>query len=212
MIHKKEIELSRAEKIVLTMYELSRKQKQNIGFEDLVVALFHKYPDHFHLKGHPEFPDSESVNNAIYHNLKKKGVVTYGNKVFALTDRGLSVGRSLRDITKGKSVKFSSRLPKYVDREIGRIKSLEGLRIFLMTEKEKITDTDFYNYLGVTVRTQQNDFLGRVETMSEVVKEIRRMKEQDAITKRIPEYHRFLMKRFKHLLEAKAAQNKSSKK
>ena len=108
----KKIELSRSEKILIVMAELSKGKKRSICFEDLVVSLFKKYPDQFHLKGYKKYPDSETVNNALYHNLKREGVVVYGNKVFTLTDFGIKKALVLKNYSLGKSVKKVSRMPK----------------------------------------------------------------------------------------------------
>ena len=40
---------------------------------------------------------------------------------------------------------------------------------FANGKREKILDTDFYNFLGCTVRTPPNDFLGRVNTTNDAV-------------------------------------------
>ena len=197
---RKTIELSRVEKILITLFEVSSGQKKNVRFEDLVASLFKKYPDHFHLKGYPQFPDSESVNNALYHNLKKEGLISYGNKVFSLTDRGLMVAKELKEITSGKIVKKASRFPKFIEQEIRRIKSLEGFRLFLEGNLEKILDTDFYNYFGISVRTGKSEFLGRLNTIYDLAKILQKKQKKDQIDNELIGYHKFMVDKFKDII------------
>ena len=199
----KKIELSRMEKILLAMYEISNGEKKNIKFEDLVVTLFQKYPDHFHLKGYPKFPDSEAINNALYHNLKRKGVINYGNKIFSLTEQGLSIGKEIKNLVKGKTIIPAIRFPKYIEGEIQRIKFLEGFKLFLNKEDSQILDTDFYDYLGVTVRTRKSDFLGRLKIIEDSIRGLSKIKE-DALYKKLVEYHQFMLNKFQDIIEYKS--------
>lgn len=202
-IPKSSINISRADKIILVMYELSMGKRKNLSFEDLVVALFKKHPDHFHLKGYPKFPDSETVNNALYHNLKKKGVINYGNKVFSLTDRGLIVAKELKKITEGKTIRKTSRIPKFIEKEIRRIEYLEGFKLFLNREENKILDIDFLAYLGITVRTPKNDFISRLNTIKDAIKELHKRDNQLMIYKKICEFHEFMIKKFENIIRQK---------
>lgn len=201
---KEKVKISRVNKILLTMHKLSKGQKRNIRFEDLVVVLFQDYPDQFHLKGYPKFPDSEAVNNALYHNLKRKGLITYGNKVFTLTERGLIVAEKLRELVDGKDIIQTVRLPKFEEKEIQRIKSLEGFQLFLKRDKSHIIDTDFYSYLGVSVRTERGEFLGRLASVEEVIKMIEKLNKKERknpIYKKIVEYHKFITKKFEDIIK-----------
>ena len=194
--NRKKVTLTRAEKIILTMYKTARGEKRNFKFEDLVVELFKAHPDHFHLKGHPAYPDSESVNNALYHNLKKKGVISYGNKTFSLTDKGLDYARALQGFARGRMITTFEKLDRYVEKELVRIKRLEPLAHYLNKEYKKILDTDFYDYLGVTVRTEKADFIARLRLIDDVMKSIK--KSADETNKTLIKFHKFMMKKFSH--------------
>jgi hypothetical protein len=39
----------------------------------------------------------------------------------------------------------------------------------LKAKKKRILDTDFYTYLGVTVRTETHDFQGQLKTVADPV-------------------------------------------
>lgn len=188
--------LSRAEKILLVIYEISEKSKKNLKYEDIVVAVFKKFNDDFHLRGYPDYPDSGDLVHKPLYDFRKRGLVEANNKVFSLTDRGLSFAEQLSGLTKGKDLSSNGRLSRYTDKEVSRIETLEGFALFVKGENDKITDTDFYTYFGVTPRTPKNDFLGRIETVESAIKEIKKQKNISALHDQIVKYHAFLMNKF----------------
>ena len=198
------VKLSRADKILLVLYELSEGLRKNIRYEDIVVAAFKKYPEDFQLRGYSQYPDSGDLVHKPLYDFRKEGLVEANNKVFTLTERGLSVANKLKRIISGRPIISEGKLSRYAKEETERIISLEGFQLFLAGEKSKITDTDFYNYLGVTVRTSRNDFLGRLKTISDAVKEIKSIKGLNSIHLKIPRYHEFLIEKFRHILEFKS--------
>ncbi|PJC70173.1 MAG: hypothetical protein CO014_00220 [Candidatus Tagabacteria bacterium CG_4_8_14_3_um_filter_41_8] len=200
----KPIKLSRAEKILLVLYKLSQGSRKNVRYEDIVVAAFKKYPEDFQLRGYPQYPDSGDLVHKPLYDFRKKGLLEANNKVFTLTERGFSVADKLKKIIAGRSVVSEGKLSRYAKEETERIISLEGFQLFRAGEESKITDTDLYNYLGVTVRTSRNDFLGRWKTVSDAVKEIKSIKWLDSVRVQIPRYHEFLIEKFKHILEFKS--------
>lgn len=200
----KPIKLSRAEKILLVLYELSQGSRKNVRYEDIVVAAFKKYPEDFQLRGYPQYPDSGDLVHKPLYDFRKKGLLEANNKVFTLTERGLSVADKLKKIIAGRSIVSEGKLSRHAKEETERIISLEGFQLFLAGEESKITDTDLYNYLGVTVRTSRNDFLGRWKTVSDAVKEIKSIKGLNSVRVQIPRYHEFLLEKFKHILEFKS--------
>ena len=200
----KKIKLSRIEEILLTMYDLSVGTKNNLRFEDIVVSLFKKYPQDFHLRGYSEYPDSESVEKAIYSNLKRYGLINYGNKNFSLTNRGIIAAKQLRKSIQGKKLRLEIRLPRYAEDGISRIKSSDAfVNLFLIGKKNEILDTDFYDYLGVTVRTGKNDFLGRLKTIEDSIQELSKIKE-NPLYEKLVEYHQFMLNKFQSIIEYKS--------
>jgi hypothetical protein len=191
--------LSRAEKILVFMYKFSEDGRAKIQYEDIVAGLFKKYPHDFHLKGHPEYPDSGDMIHKPLYDFKKKGYVNAANKVFSLTERGVEFARTLsgKDTASDKS---GNRLSRSAETEISRVKGLEGFSLFLQGKKDKLSDNDFYNYLGVTVRTQKNAFIGRVETMNTVINELR-LQNKPALYKTLIDYHEFLTSKNSGIIE-----------
>jgi hypothetical protein len=191
--------LSRIEKILLFLYEYGNGRAK-IRYEDIVAGLFKKYPHDFHLKGYVEYPDSGDLIHKPLYDFKKKGYVNAVSKVFSLTDRGVEFAKQLSDKGDGKVQESKDRLSRSASTEIDRIKSLEGYALFIAGNGDRFSDNDFYNYLGVTVRTQKNAFVGRLETINAVMEEIAKYKE-DSLYSNILAYHKFLMGRSQSIIE-----------
>ena len=46
--------------------------KEKVIYEDIVVGLFKRYPEDFHLKGYPEYPDiADSIARTLYEFKKR---------------------------------------------------------------------------------------------------------------------------------------------
>ncbi len=192
-------DLSRAEKILLFLYELGKGQAIKTRYEDIVVGVFKKYPHDFHLKGYTEFPDSGDTVHKPLYDFKKKGYINAASKVFVLTERGLELAKSLTG--KGDaSVKTRNRLSRSTETEVARVKVLEGFELFLKSQANKLSDDDFYNYLGVTVRTPKAAFQGRLETMKAVKKELQSHL-TDPLYLKLTEYHDLLLEKNSRIVD-----------
>ncbi|MFA7685526.1 MAG: hypothetical protein WCX95_01860 [Candidatus Gracilibacteria bacterium] len=195
----KELQMSRNEKILYTLYKLFKKNKKSIRFEDIVVALFKAYPETFHLKGYSEYPDSGDLVHKPLYEFRKKGLVEAGNKMFSLTSYGLEMGEKMENLLKDKIVsKSPSRLSHFVDREVNRISRLESFGFFMNQKLDKILDTDLYDYLDVTVRTGRNDFLGRVKTLDKVMADLESV--ENGKYKEIIKFHNYMLEKFKDVI------------
>jgi hypothetical protein len=193
--------LSRAEKIMLAIYEISAGKKSNLKYEDIVVSVFKKFPEDFHLRGYKEYPDTGDLVHKPLYDFRKKGFLEANNKIFSLTDRGLAHAEQLAAAIKGKDVTSSGRLSRFAGKEISRIVSSEAFTLFLNGGKDKITDTDFYNYLAVTPRTARNDFLGRLETVESAVGELKEQKKSIMPEKVVPDYHFYMINKFNSIVQ-----------
>lgn len=192
-------DLSKGEKILVFLYDFGNGNAVKVRYEDIVVGLFKKYPHDFHLKGYPEYPDTGDLIHKPLYDFKKKGYINAANKIFSLTERGLELAQSLS----GKNSNFENvtdRLSRSTETEVTRVKNLEGFSLFMGGKKDKLSDNDLYSYLGVTVRTQKNAFVGRLETMNAVMEEIRNQDRSD-LYKSLLEYHEFLISKHKDIIE-----------
>jgi hypothetical protein len=189
--------LSKNEKILVSLYECKKNGKSKVRYEEIVANVFEKYPHDFHLKGYPHYPDAGDLIHKPLYNYKKKGYLDAVNKVFSLNERGVEYAKQL--LGKGSSDNSYNRLTRSTSSELLRVKSSEGFLIFSKGEGDKLSENDFYNYLGVTVRTPKNSFIGRLETMNTVMAELKKHTD-DLLYTSIINYHEFIMKKYKSIV------------
>lgn len=196
-----QISLSRGEKILYTLYKLSGKSRKSIRYEDIVVKAFETYPDDFHLKGYPQFPESGDLVHKPLYDFKKKGLLVAGNKMFALTEKGLVAAERIESAVTGKTVSNTERVTRDIENEVTRITKTPGFGLFVNGESDNIVDTDFFEYIGVTVRTPKNDFIGRLNTVTDVVKATKDKK--NPVFSKLSEYHKFMVGKFGDVIQYK---------
>lgn len=190
------IEITKQEKILLTISNITKSTNKKIKFEDIAVALFKKFPKDFHLKGYDEYPDSgDSVKRALY-TLRDRGVLSVNNMIFSLTEKGIDMGKSLSKYTKNEKIIEKDNLDRYILNEINRIKNLESFNLFREGKFNEISMTDMFDYLGVSVRTKRMDFKAKLNFMDEVMKKIGKRDD-------IYRFHNFITKKFKQDIEYK---------
>ena len=190
--------LSKAQKILAVMFELARGQSKPLHYEDIVVFAFRKHPQDFQLRGYPEYPDSSDLHKPLYA-MKRDGLVrSASDKSFILTARGLEVARELI----GAAETPHDRLTKQEENEIKRITKSPAFDLFRRGEAAKLLDTDFYDYLGASVRTPKGDFLGRLAVVEEVVR-AHQAKINDRLSETLSELHNWIVDRFQQEIEAR---------
>lgn len=187
----------RPEKILVAMLDLSGGSTKPLKYEDIVVKAFKLFPDEFALRGYPEFPDSSDIHKPLYGPLKREGFVRSANKTFALTPRGIDQAERLarngaRPGAASRS-EATERLPRDLAAEVDRMLGSAAARLFAEQQDGRILDTDFYAFVGCTVRTPRNDFLGRVRSTAVAVEAAASQKQPS------PEASRFLRKLWSHL-------------
>jgi hypothetical protein len=194
------INLNRGEKILLFLYEFSKKTKKRFSYEDIVVGLFKKHPKDFHLKGYRQYPDSSDSTQRTLYEFKKKGFVNASNKIFTLTENGIDFAEKLKNRTKGHTIDATDRFSRNAIAEISRIKLLEGFSLFVSNEQNRISENDLYSYLGITVRTSKSIFMGRIKSIKSMIQELRKNKEDELYTK-IIQYHKFLFSKYQQTIK-----------
>jgi len=183
--------LTRPQKILTVMFELSEGQQKALQYEDIVVSAFKRYPEDFQLRGYPQYPDSSDIHKPLYE-MKQQGLVRSANKTFELTPRGLEVCEQLVH----REAKNKDRLTKAEESEINRILGSAAFRLFQEGHKESILDTDFYEYLGVTVRTSRADCYGHLSNVEHAIA-AHEKKRADALSPMLRTLHEFLIPKFK---------------
>ena len=194
--------LTRPEKILICIYELAKGTQSKLRYEDIVVGLFKKYPAEFALRGYPEYPDSEGVGKELYREgMKRSGLIDHNNKIFSLTELGIERAETILSSTvHQKEGRVIGKLPRFAVNEINRIKSTEGFKLFSVSDCDSITDTDLFNYFGITPRTPKNDFLMRLKTIEEVLEQLK-PEGASLLYKKIIDYHKFLVNKFRNIIQ-----------
>lgn len=191
--------LSRNEKRLIVLHELSEVGRKTVKFEDLAVGLWKRFPSDFHLKGYPEFPDSD-LHRPLY-NFRMQGLLEVKEKVFSLTDKGIAEAEKAIKKSKGVTPEaLTHKLDRGDEKEIKRLQTTNAFHLFLDGHCEDIVDTDFYTFLGTTVRSSWSEFRGRMRTVEDAIASASSM-DVDVRTKTIAaslnELHKFLMMKFK---------------
>lgn len=199
--------LSRAQKILISLYKLAGGTKKQVRFEDIAVKVYKTFKADFQLRGYPQYPDTgDIVHKPLYSELKKAGFVLSGNKYFSLTAKGAEYGKRLlksagmdnksRDTNTGDDfVKFTISQQK----EIERIRDSAAFNLYTEGKKEEIIDIDFYSYLGVTVRTNKYDFLGRLSIVQDAIEATKN--KSLPLYKQLTDCHEYLINKFKENID-----------
>lgn len=195
------VNLLKQHKILVVLFELSEGKKKNLKFEDITVSLFKRFPSDFHLKGYSKYPDSgDSIKRPLY-TFRDNGLLRVRNMIFTLTDKGIEIGEKIKKQIGKRSVISKENFDRYVEIEIGRIKNLDSFMHYIKKEFDKILDTDFFNYLGTSVKAERMDFKSRLNVMYEVSNASK--KQKGAIYKQLIGFHNFMLKKFKKEIDYK---------
>lgn len=188
------LSLNKGDKILIVIFNLSNGAKKILKFEDIVVALFEKFPKDFHLKGYSKYPDSgDSIKRRLY-TFRDEGLLSVNNMIFSLTDKGIDYAKKLKS---GKSVNVthgSENFDRYIGKEINRIKKLRAFSLFLQGDFHNILDTDFFDYLGISVRSERMDFKARLNFINEVNEIISKENTEPFLS--INKFHNFIINKF----------------
>jgi hypothetical protein len=195
----------RPQKIVVAMYRLAKGTTKALKYEDIVVRAFEMFPEEFALRGHPKYPDSSDIHKPLYGVLKDQGLVHGANKTFALTPRGVEKAKALIEAA-GDALEVErsgDRMTRDVRLEIDRMLASPAMRMYDEGKAERIIDTDFFEFVGCSVRTPRHAFLGRVNTTEEAVAVAKKLRQPDPDTaKRLGEVWAFIRKRYESLIPA----------
>lgn len=188
------------EKLLIIIYKMSLKQKSPLKYEDVYVKAFKKYPNDFQLRGYPDYLDTELMSKKIY-DLRKNGALQVHRKFITITEKGKTVAEKLLQsgTTHSNNDALSKALSRDILNQVERIKNTDAFLLFADDKKDQIVDTDFFAYLGTTVRTERTDFRARIKTVQDVIENIKVSDEYKIIV----ELHTYLFEKFKDLIKTK---------
>ncbi len=193
----KKKEIPNREKLLLVIYEMSLEQKGTLRYEDISVRAFKKFPNDFQLRGYPKYPDTEHTSKRLY-DLRREGLIKVYSKFITLTEKGKTYAKTLIKSQSKIPQKPSKKLSRDIS-EIERIKNTDAFRLFTIDKKDQIVDTDFFSYLGTTVRAERTDFKARIKTIEDVIETIKTKAEH----KTIVDLHNYLFERFRDEIKTK---------
>lgn len=197
------LKLSRSQKILISLYQLSNGTNKQIRFEDIAVTTYKNFTADFQLKGYPQYPDTgDIVHKPLYSELKMGGYVLSGNKYFSLTPKGIAYAKKVLSISEKNTDTASNSFIKLTadqQKELDRLRASSAVELFVKGKESEILDIDFYSYLGVTVRTNKNTFLGRLTTVEEAINTTKG--KSDELYKKLRECHEYLLIRFRDNIE-----------
>lgn len=191
----------RHQKILVAMFQLADGAGKPCKYEDIVVKAFRLFPEEFQLRGYPQYPDSSDIHKPLYGPLKRLGLVKAANKYFSLTSAGLdTASRLVSGKRRERREPSGARMSRDHVNEVSRLLKTSAMELLLQDQRDRILDTDFYSYLGVTVRTPRNDFLGRMAAVSGAIAAAQ--SESFAGAPQLGELHAYLVGRFAGLIAA----------
>lgn len=186
--------LSKREKTLLTLFNITNGKKKSVHYEDLLVETFKAYKKDFQLKRYPKFPDSDVFRYIIYFQLKPAGLIRIVNKQCILTDLGIKLSKELSGSDKGES--FNKVI---TNQEIHRLENLEGFKMFIEKKLNEIIDQDFYDFFKSSVRTKPLELLGNIEQIKGIINDY--SKTNKKLSNLLNEYSNFLKKKFFHIYD-----------
>lgn len=94
--------LTQSDMVLVSFHRVAGGATTKVPYEELVLQAWRDFPQAFSLRNHPEHPDASDIHKKLYQTLKPAGhVVSLGNKVFRLTDKGVTRASELLAIHEG---------------------------------------------------------------------------------------------------------------
>jgi DNA-binding PadR family transcriptional regulator len=171
-------ELSKAEKLLIAAGRLVREGRTKFSAEDLVVSAFREFPSDFSLKGHAEYPDSNSVLTQLMGKdarlIVKGWLEKTGTKQYRLTPKGLHDLAALDDSSEGE---IRIHLDRETEEELGRLLTSPAYELYEAGDKEKITFHQFCRFVGLAAGDKWQRVQGKLTSTRHLVDSARRLGE-----------------------------------
>lgn len=163
--------------VTYAVYFLAQSGKE-VNAEDIVATCFSLFPERFHLRGYPQWPDSTVVNKR-WVDCRGKGLI-HGSTAsgFSLTPKGLELAERVSQILFGKKPHFgrssSNRVGEEERTRAGRfVRSLEKSDAFSLfsshDEAANISEFDFRNMLLCTMESSATTLRNNLEQFKQYV-------------------------------------------
>lgn len=164
--------LSHANKVLISLFKVSKGTTERIPFESIVLQAWQDFPEDFSLPKHPEFPDSSVIAKRLYGDLiSKRMVVSLKSGVYRLSDKGLLEARRIIDFAAikkenivNKGVQLNRDEEQFLDNAI-RSKTF----LAWMKGDKNLIDYDVRVFFQFSTGTSVKERKRRVETAKEAI-------------------------------------------
>ncbi len=192
------MKLSKKHMILLTMLEMNSTTKNILIYEDIVVKTYEKYPEVFHLKGYKHYPDTVILMRELY-NLVPEGFVRIKKRQCVFTDLGLHKALEIKGELSNRSIKSKSEKDlNLIRNKILKILNLQGFKLFIEGDQQKILDVDFYEFFETSVRTSRIEVTSNIKQTNTMIKLYSQFDKK--LSSDMIQYSNFLIKSFPELM------------
>jgi len=162
--------LTQHDKVLLALAHAAAWTTRRVPYEDLVLQAWRDFPAEFSLRNHPEHPDASDIHKRLYQTLKPKGlVVSVGNKIFRLTERGVETARNLESAISGRTAQATpKRLGRSEETLIEQAMHSRAYVTWNAGEKDRLIDYDARMFFQFSTGTPVADRVLRARTTDEV--------------------------------------------
>jgi hypothetical protein len=131
--------------VLIALAHASNGTTVRVPYEELVLQAWRDFPQAFSLRNHPEHPDASDIHKRIYQTLRPAGLVAVlGNKVFRLTEKGISQADALINSKVASQTHANEplRLARDEQAYLERALSSRAFETWKAGESEKLIDYD----------------------------------------------------------------------
>ncbi len=172
-------ELTKAEKLLIAAARLDARGEPEFTTEDLVVEAFKAFPNDFFLRGHPEYPDNNSVLIQLMGKDARLIVSGWlektGTKKFRLTPKGVQdAAEKVPDLADSKALTGGARKR---EEALARLFESEAFETFRKGNPEQITFHQFCRFVGLAAPDKWQAVKGKLESVKNLVEQARKLGE-----------------------------------
>ncbi len=160
---------TKAEKLLIAAGALHAKGIAEFTSEDLVVEAFKLFPNDFSLKGHPEYPDNNSVLTLLMGRNARLIVTGWlqktGTKKYRLTPKGLDDLEARRPGVARSAGESNGPVRSERKREeaLGQLFQSDAFELFRNEKGDSVTFHQFCRFLGLAAPDKWQKIQGKIE-------------------------------------------------
>ncbi len=199
-------ELSHADKVLISLYRVSKGKIERVPFELLVLNAWKNFPADFSLPNHPEHPDSSVIVKRLYSDLiTKRFVISLKNRVYRLTEKGVVEAQSILGLAKTKKENHKKPTDILLNRDEEQfLENALKSKTFLVWKKggkQDLIDYDVRVFFQFSTGTPIKERKRRVETAEDAIKKATTLNMPESLL--LKELFDFLTHNFPQLFKEK---------